>query len=51
MTVHGYTRVSTDRQADEGESLDVQRRKLEGYAHLHGRTLAEKGVADAGPVR
>jgi DNA invertase Pin-like site-specific DNA recombinase len=39
MAVYGYCRVSTDRQADEGESLDVQRRKLEGYAMQQGWTL------------
>ena len=27
MTVYGYARVSTGRQASEGESLDVQRRQ------------------------
>ena len=49
MAVYGYCRVSTDRQADEGESLDVQRRKLEGYAMQQGWTLdrvfVERGVS------
>jgi hypothetical protein len=27
--------VSTLKQANEGESLDVQRRQIEGYAHMH----------------
>jgi putative DNA-invertase from lambdoid prophage Rac len=33
MAVFGYCRVSTVRQVDEGESLDVQQRQLQGYAH------------------
>ena len=36
------------RQASEGESLDVQRRQIEGYAHMHALTLddvvVEEGV-------
>ena len=35
----GYCRVSTLAQADEGESLDVQRRKIEGRAMELGLTL------------
>jgi hypothetical protein len=31
MAVYGYCRVSTAKQAAEGESLDVQRRQIEGY--------------------
>ena len=31
MATFGYTRVSTTRQADEGESLLEQERKLAGY--------------------
>src|SRR6516162_9702749 len=49
MTVYGYCRVSTARQASEGESLDVQRRQIEGCAHMHGLTLrgvtVEEGVS------
>ena len=41
MAVYGYARVSTARQATDGESLDVQRRMIEGYAHMHGLTLDE----------
>jgi DNA invertase Pin-like site-specific DNA recombinase len=41
MAVYGYCRVSTARQASEGESLDVQRRQVEGYAHMHGLTESE----------
>jgi putative DNA-invertase from lambdoid prophage Rac len=49
MPVFGYCRVSTARQANEGESLDVQRRQTEGYAHMHGLVLdqivIEEGVS------
>ena len=51
MAVYGYCRVSTARQASEGESLDVQRRQIEVTAHMHGLTLVdtavEEGVSDA----
>jgi putative DNA-invertase from lambdoid prophage Rac len=54
MAVYGYCRVSTLRQANEGESLDVQQRQLEGYAHMHGLTFAEiaveEGVSGSVPV-
>src|SRR5512132_2244443 len=54
MAIYGYCRVSTDRQADEGESLDVQRRKLEGYAMQQGWTLdrvfVERGVSGSRPL-
>lgn len=54
MAVYGYCRVSTDRQADEGESLDVQRRKLEGYSMQHGwtvdRVFVERGVSGSRPL-
>ena len=39
MAIYGYCRVSTVRQANEGESLDVQRRQIEGYALMHGLAL------------
>jgi DNA invertase Pin-like site-specific DNA recombinase len=49
MTVYGYTRVSTERQADEGESLDVQQRQIGGYAIMKGleigRVFFERGVS------
>jgi putative DNA-invertase from lambdoid prophage Rac len=45
---------ATSRQASEGESLDVQRRQIEGYAHMHGLTLddviVEEGVSGSVPV-
>jgi putative DNA-invertase from lambdoid prophage Rac len=54
MAVYGYARVSTLRQANEGESLDVQKRRIEGYAHMHGLALdevvVEEGVSGSVPV-
>lgn len=43
----GYIRVSSDRQADHGISLDAQRTKLEAYAALYELTLVEI-IVDAG---
>lgn len=52
--VFGYIRVSTDRQAEKGESLGEQRRQLEGYALQHGWPLAEvfteEGVSGSIPL-
>ena len=49
MKVYGYTRVSTERQADEGESLDVQQRQISGYAMMKGleigHVFVERGVS------
>src|SRR3954447_18813406 len=39
MAVYGYVRVSTDMQAEDGQSLEVQQRQLEGWAMQHGKTL------------
>jgi DNA invertase Pin-like site-specific DNA recombinase len=39
MAVYGYVRVSTERQADDGESLGTQRRVIEGYALMQGPSL------------
>ena len=54
MGTYGYVRVSTLRQAEEGLSLEVQRRQLEGYALQHGLTLdrvfVEDGVSGAVPL-
>ena len=54
MAVYGYVRVSTERQADEGESLGAQQRTVEGYAMMHGLTLAhvfvERGVSGSKPL-
>ena len=37
----GYCRVSTDKQADEGVSLDAQREKIRAMAVVHGAALAD----------
>lgn len=47
-------RVSTVRQASEGESLDVQRRTIAGYALMHGmavdRVFVERAVSGSVPL-
>ena len=54
MAVFGYCRVSTDRQADEGESLGAQQRTVQGYAMMHGMDLdtvfIEAGVSGSKPL-
>src|SRR5580693_8500917 len=54
MAIYGYVRVSTARQASEGESLEVQRRQIEGYALMHGHKLdeivVEEGVSGSVPL-
>ena len=45
--VIGYLRVSTDKQADSGLSLEAQRAKVQGYAELYGLDLVDV-VVDAG---
>jgi putative DNA-invertase from lambdoid prophage Rac len=54
MAVYGYVRVSTDRQADDGESLGTQQRIIEGYAMMNGLTIdkifVERGVSGSRPV-
>lgn len=47
IKVVGYVRVSTDKQADHGVSLDAQRAKIVGYAHLYEQELVEV-IVDAG---
>ena len=42
-----YLRVSTERQADRGVSLDAQRAKVNAYAELYDLELAEV-IVDAG---
>jgi putative DNA-invertase from lambdoid prophage Rac len=39
MSTYGYVRVSTSRQADEGESLALQQRQIEGYCMMNGPVL------------
>jgi DNA invertase Pin-like site-specific DNA recombinase len=62
MAVYGYTRVSTKKQTEvkdprleQGESLETQQRKIEGYAMMQGLTLdqmfIEKGVSGSVPLR
>jgi DNA invertase Pin-like site-specific DNA recombinase len=55
MTVYAYVRVSTARQASEGESLDVQKRQIDGYALMHdmavAETVIEEGVSGSVPVQ
>jgi putative DNA-invertase from lambdoid prophage Rac len=54
MAVYGYVRVSTTKQADEGESLGVQTRTIAGYALMNGlsvdRTFTEGGVSGSVPL-
>jgi putative DNA-invertase from lambdoid prophage Rac len=54
MTVYGYVRVSTDRQADDGDSLGTQQRVIEGYAMMQGlavdAVLVERGVSGSKPL-
>jgi DNA invertase Pin-like site-specific DNA recombinase len=54
MAVYGYVRVSTDRQADDGESLGTQQRIIEGYAMMNGLMLdsifVERGVSGSKPL-
>ena len=39
-----YLRVSTEKQADRGVSLDAQQAKVKAYAQLYDLELAEVGV-------
>jgi DNA invertase Pin-like site-specific DNA recombinase len=52
--VYGYCRVSTLRQSEEGESLEVQERQIAGYAQMNGltvaRTFIERGVSGSKPL-
>jgi putative DNA-invertase from lambdoid prophage Rac len=54
MAVYGYVRVSTIRQSDDGESLDVQQRTISGYVQMHGLALdkvfVERGVSGSKPL-
>ena len=54
MAVYGYIRVSTTAQADNGESLEVQRRKIEARAQEQGWTLdqvfVERAVSGGKPL-
>jgi putative DNA-invertase from lambdoid prophage Rac len=54
MAIYGYARVSTTRQAEEGESLDVQQRAIAGHAMIHNvsvnRVFVERGVSGSKPL-
>ena len=54
MSIYGYIRVSTDRQAEEGESLGAQQRTIEGYAMMRGLEMdnifVERGVSGSKPL-
>ena len=54
MSVYAYCRVSTGRQADDGESLETQRRQAEGHAQVLGVELdhvfIERGVSGSKPL-
>lgn len=54
MATYAYTRVSTDRQANEGESLAVQERVVAGYAMQHDLVInhiySERGVSGSKPL-
>ena len=47
MAVYSYARVSTTMQADEGESLGAQRRRIEGYAMQ--LDLSSTGTSSSAP--
>ena len=51
---YGYARVSTSMQVEDGESLDVQQRQIEGYVHMQGlgltRLFVERGVSGTKPL-
>lgn len=54
VAVYGYVRVSTVRQAEDGESLDIQQRTIAGYALMHGlavdQVFVERGVSGSKPL-
>jgi DNA invertase Pin-like site-specific DNA recombinase len=47
MKVVGYTRVSTDKQADEGVSLNLQAEKIRSYCQLYNLELVDL-IEDSG---
>lgn len=55
MAVYGYARVSTDRQAEDGQSLIVQQRQIEGQAMTLGlpmtRMFVERGISGSVPLQ
>ena len=55
MALYAYTRVSTQAQADDGQSLEVQGRQLDGWALMTGQTIAttfvERAVSGSVPIK
>ena len=47
MRAIGYARVSTDKQADHGVSLEAQQQKIQAMAVVHGAELTEM-IVDGG---
>jgi DNA invertase Pin-like site-specific DNA recombinase len=47
MKIIGYCRVSTDKQADHGVSIEAQKAKIEAYCSLYGLELVDM-IVDAG---
>lgn len=54
MAIYGYARVSSDRQAEDGESLGVQERQIQGWCLIQGEelteTFVERGVSGSVPI-
>src|SRR5208337_2602801 len=54
MATYGYVRVSTQRQAEKGESLAVQQRQITGYTTMIGvaapEFFVEEGVSGTKPL-
>ena len=54
MRVFGYSRVSTNDQAEDGSSLDTQQQQIAGYAMMKGWQVAEhfveRGVSGSTPL-
>ena len=55
MATLGYTRVSTLAQAQDGDSLETQQRRIEGYCQSEGliltRLFVERGVSGSKPFQ
>jgi putative DNA-invertase from lambdoid prophage Rac len=54
MSVYAYVRVSTERQAEDGASLDLQQRQIAGYAQMLDLaieyTFVERGISGSRPL-
>lgn len=54
MAVYGYCRVSTNKQVEEGESLGVQERQIQGWCLIQGESLTEtfieRGISGSVPI-